>query len=206
MEVNNIMSRGIRKNRPQVYSKYIWKNTQLKDLPGEIWKKFKPDYSVSNMGRVRFDGGNKLFGKQSIDVEPYILNQTEYNSGYLKCGQGKVHKLVLNTFVTNIDNKPSINHIDGNKKNNRLENLEYATYSEQQIHARKLGLYGEITEKQRLAWHNNGVKNIKKARLKERIWINNEKVNKFILQEELNLYKGWNRGMLKQRGDDANVN
>ena len=51
-----------------------------------------------------------------------------------------IHRLMGETFIPNPDNKPQINHIDGNKQNNRLNNLEWCTDSDNKKHAYKTGL------------------------------------------------------------------
>lgn len=52
--------------------------------------------------------------------------------------QAYVHRLVALTFIPNLENKPTVNHIDGNKLNNNVENLEWATYYEQVDHKGKI--------------------------------------------------------------------
>lgn len=52
----------------------------------------------------------------------------------------KIHRLVAISFIQNPENKPQVNHIDGNKQNNNINNLEWVNNSENQIHAYKIGL------------------------------------------------------------------
>lgn len=77
-----------------------------------------------------------------------FLKLTQDPAGYLSVGLSKngkkykylVHRLVALAFIPNEENKPTVNHKDGNKTNNTVDNLEWATYSEQVIHARDNGL------------------------------------------------------------------
>ena len=121
----------------------------------EIWKwidGYENMYQVSNLGRVRSVdryvycevSPNKLqhiYGK--------VLKQGTNHKGcpivYLsKDGKQKtitVHRLVALTFIENPLNLPQVNHIDGNKTNNNVSNLEWCDNSYNQIHAHKTGLF-----------------------------------------------------------------
>lgn len=110
----------------------------------EIWKPVKGYegyYEVSNRGRV------KRVGKYRNQVKEWesnvILKPAKKNNGYMFCQLSKdnkastkmIHRLVAEAFIDNPDNKPTVNHIDGNRANNTVENLEWATYTENNNHA-----------------------------------------------------------------------
>lgn len=97
----------------------------------EVWKPiqgFSGWYYVSTFGNV-------LSLKQK---EPAVLKPQNTGKGYyyvdLEGKQYKIHRLVASAFLTNPDNKPVVHHRDGNKHNNRLDNLEYATYKENAVY------------------------------------------------------------------------
>lgn len=112
-------------------------------------------YQVSNLGRVK-SLGRKFIRRDNIksQIKEGIKKQCETGKrngkqGYLctrmldKNNKSKaelVHILVAKTFIENPDNKPTVNHKDGNKHNNCVDNLEWATYSQNNKHAIDIGL------------------------------------------------------------------
>lgn len=97
----------------------------------EIWKVYPHNnkYSISNYGKVKNIKTNKEL-KGWIKSSGYIINYA-----------GLVHRMVLETFIgKHPKDKPYINHIDGNKLNNKLNNLEYTNHSLNAIHAHCNGL------------------------------------------------------------------
>lgn len=100
----------------------------MKDL---YWAKIKGwDYSVSTMGEVRNDKTGKI--KSPVISGGGYVQVALY--GEKKYKRFFVHRLVSTAFVPNPQNKPQINHINGDKADNRAENLEWVTASENQHH------------------------------------------------------------------------
>lgn len=103
----------------------------------EIWLPvvgFESKYEVSNKGRVRSIKKDGSFAVRS----PYVSNCGYMRLWLYDCGRNKqvyVHRLVAEAFLQNTLNKPQVNHIDCNKANNNLENLEWATREENMKHA-----------------------------------------------------------------------
>ena len=107
----------------------------------EIWKDiegYEGMYQVSNMGRVRSVERTAWNGKGYRTVAERILKAGNSGLGYLvvtlcKEGENKnhlIHRLVAKAFLPNADNLPEVNHKDENKENNKAENLEWVTCSE----------------------------------------------------------------------------
>lgn len=91
-------------------------------------------YQVSNLGNVK-NLKNKILRPMN---DGNYLNIDLYKNGKRK--RYKIHRLVAETFIPNPENKSQVNHIDGNKLNNCIENLEWCTPKENTRHAFKTGL------------------------------------------------------------------
>jgi hypothetical protein len=92
------------------------------------------NYSASNLGRIK-NNNRGTIRKQHIAMDGYynisIINDQYKN---ITCS---AHRLVAMAWLTNPDNKPTVNHKNKNRIDNNINNLEWATYSEQIIHANK---------------------------------------------------------------------
>lgn len=118
----------------------------------EIWKSvvgFEGFYEVSNFGRVKsLDRVDKRGRFQKGKIKTQINN----GSGYMvvslkKDGKQKmrsVHRLVADSFIPNPLHKPCVNHLDGDKSNNKVVNLVWCTYVENMKHAVETGLYKNV--------------------------------------------------------------
>lgn len=108
----------------------------MKDL---IWKPtyiYGEQYEVSNTGAVRNRKTYKTLTPQ-VDNKGYLRVRMSLHDCKVTA---KVHRLVAIAFIPNPEDKPQVNHINGDKKDNRVENLEWVTNGENQIHAYKNGL------------------------------------------------------------------
>lgn len=104
-----------------------------------IWKTIEGtngEYQVSDTGLVKTTKTGRIL-RPAIDARGYervCLFKMDRDRRY------KVHRLVAMAFIPNLNNLPQINHIDGNKRNNNVSNLEWVTNRDNVIHAKEHGL------------------------------------------------------------------
>lgn len=102
-------------------------------------------YQASNTGKIRSTNYHREYRVKELfcvlDKDGYVMTKL--------CKNGianfkRVHRLVAEAFIPNPENKPQVNHIDGNKQNNNIANLEWVSNRENMHHAFKTGLMANI--------------------------------------------------------------
>ncbi|QDP86057.1 hypothetical protein FNJ88_11055 [Chryseobacterium sp. SNU WT5] len=125
----------------------FWQNTNLKSLPNEIWKDINgfDGYLASNLGRLKALSKPKWNGNVYYNTPEKIMKQSVAKTGYLVVSMKRktqyVHRIIGIAFHSEENFKLlDINHINGIKTDNRGENLEWCTRSENILHAFSTGL------------------------------------------------------------------
>lgn len=118
-----------------------------KKMEKEIWKDvvgYEGRYKVSNQGRLMSIINNPLIISLCLNYKGYECAVIRKNNVAKTI---RVHRLIAEAFISNPLNLPQVNHLDGNKANNSLDNLEWSDNSGNQKHGYKLGLKSSTGEK-----------------------------------------------------------
>ena len=167
----------------------------MEKLENEIWKGIKEYdfyYSISNLGRVKSLKRVVTHKRCKLSVNEKIITNCISTFGYPfvrmtinnKTKNFKIHRLIAQAFIPNPENKPQVNHINGIKTDNRVENLEWCTHSENMRHA--------LDTKLRVMKNGTGIYNSKltdKIVLTAKERYKNEKISYQKLANEYNVSK-----------------
>lgn len=109
---------------------YLWKYVKVDLLENEVWKEYlDTGFQISNFGRLKTKTGKLSNLKATVGG---------YKRVRLKTKSVSIHRMVATMFVENPNQKPFVNHINGNKTDNNATNLEWVTHRENMIHAETL--------------------------------------------------------------------
>lgn len=138
-----------------------------------MWKDIKGYegyYQINELGDVRSLDRVVVCGDKGglMTRKGRIMDKVVNKDGYLNVGLSKfdkrkiyrIHRLVAETFLPNPENKPQVNHIDNDRKNNNVENLEWVTISENMYHAYR---HGDLSKK----GEKNGRSKLTEEKVKE---------------------------------------
>ena len=165
-------------------------NERWKDIKG-----YEGKYQISTTGRLKSVKSN-LIMKPMVALNGYLIACLWENNRQRKI---TIHRLVANAFIPNLNNLPEINHIDEDKTNNRVENLEWCTHKYNMN-------YGNVGKKISVANSGKipGEETRKKLSLDtaRKRWINNGIINKYVYVDDLEKWlalPNWKKGKINKR-------
>lgn len=107
----------------------------MSKLKEEIWLNstiFPEKYSISNYGRLKNKTTNHIYKLTNKNGDYFLIILKNFDG---KVKTIRIHRLVAMAFIPNPNNYPCVNHIDGNKQNNNVNNLEWCTHSHNAKHS-----------------------------------------------------------------------
>lgn len=165
-------------------------------------------YQISNFGNIKTlkrNIYNKL-GKLHYIQPEKLLKPTVFKNGYKYISMHKnkkvkvktIHSLVAEAFIYNIHNKRTINHIDGNKLNNHISNLEWATDKENLEHNFNIGITKRYSV---IAYNDNSYLEFKKVSDAKKLGFSQNLISESVLKNKK--YKGY---YWKYKGSSSHSN
>jgi hypothetical protein len=136
--------------------------TMMENSENEIWKDvigYEGLYQVSNLGRIK---SLNYRAKGICEIMKFSLLDGYPSLSLTKNGKYKtyrIHRLVANAFVYNLHNKPQVNHKNGNRADNNVDNLEWVTNQENCIHSFKV-LNRQTSLETRIKISNSRIKKV----------------------------------------------
>ena len=136
----------------QCFDDHVYKDTLANDLDGEVWRSvvgWENSHEVSNLGRVRTKartraGKNDSEAHVAVKLKKTYLDEDGYERVSLYADNETkllgVHRIVAEAFIENPNNLPQVNHKNGDKADNRAENLEWVTNTQNIQHSIENGM------------------------------------------------------------------
>ena len=123
-----------------------------------MWKKYfydnkETEYSISDSGEVKKDTTNYILSQSTQQDYKFVTLLIEGKQKRMR-----VHRLVAETYIENPDNKPYVNHINGQRDDNNVENLEWVTPAENTRHAVATGLMNNGRKRAVIQYNLDGIK------------------------------------------------